>query len=73
MKRRYIEQRSDAEAKAIDYLTGAKTADEFAGRTLALLLMAVYAGGGRRRTVGAARFTPCRFRRRCRGRTRFPS
>jgi hypothetical protein len=45
-KRRYIEQRSDAEAKAIEYLTGAKTAGELAGRTLALLLMAVYAHEG---------------------------
>jgi hypothetical protein len=45
-KRRYIEQRSDAEAKAIEYLTGAKTAGELAGRTLALLLMAVYAQEG---------------------------
>jgi hypothetical protein len=42
-KRRYIEQRSDAQAKAIEYLAGAKTAGELAGRTLALLLMAVYA------------------------------
>jgi hypothetical protein len=42
-KRRYIEQRSDAEAKAIEYLEGAKTAGELAGRTLALLVMAVYA------------------------------
>jgi hypothetical protein len=45
-KRRYAEQRSDAEAKAIEYLTGAKTAGELAGRTLALLLMAVYAQEG---------------------------
>jgi ParB/RepB/Spo0J family partition protein len=42
-KRRYLEQRSDAEAKAIEYLAGAKTAGEVAGRTLALLLMAIYA------------------------------
>jgi ParB/RepB/Spo0J family partition protein len=45
-KRRYIEQRSDAQAKAIEYLEGAKTAGEVAGRTLALLLMAVYAQEG---------------------------
>jgi len=42
-KRRYIEQRGDAKDKAIAYLAGAKTAGEVAGRTLALLLMAVYA------------------------------
>jgi ParB/RepB/Spo0J family partition protein len=42
-KRRYLEQRHDAQAKAIDYLQGAKTAGEFAGRTIALLMMAVYA------------------------------
>jgi hypothetical protein len=45
-KRRYIEQRSDAQAKAIEYLEGAKTAGELAGRTLALLVMAVYAQEG---------------------------
>jgi hypothetical protein len=45
-KRRYIEQRSDAEAKAIEYLEGAKTAGELAGRTLALLVMAGYAQEG---------------------------
>jgi hypothetical protein len=45
-KRHYIEQRSDAKAKAIECLTGAKTAGELAGRTLALLLMAVYAEEG---------------------------
>jgi ParB/RepB/Spo0J family partition protein len=42
-KRRYIEQRGDTQAKAVEYLAGAKTAGELAGRTLALLLMAVYA------------------------------
>lgn len=42
-KRRYIEQRGDAKVKAAEYLAGAKTAGELAGRTLALLLMAVYA------------------------------
>jgi len=42
-KRRYIDQRGDAETKAVEYLSGAKTAGELAGRTLALLLMAVYA------------------------------
>jgi ParB/RepB/Spo0J family partition protein len=47
-KRRYIEQRSDAEAKAkaIEYLEGAKTAGELADHTLALLVMAVYAQEG---------------------------
>ena len=38
-KRHYMEQRSDAEAKAIGYLTGAKTTSELTGRTPALLLM----------------------------------
>jgi hypothetical protein len=42
-KRRYIDQRGDAEAKAAEYLAGAKTAGELAGRTLAMVLMAVYA------------------------------
>ena len=42
-RRRYIEQRADAQAKAAQYLAGAKSAGELAGRTLALLLMAVYA------------------------------
>ena len=42
-KRVYIEQRGDAQAKAAEYLAGAKTAGELAGRMLALLLMAVYA------------------------------
>lgn len=42
-KRVYVEQRGDAKAKAAEYLAGAKTAGELAGRTLAVLLMAVYA------------------------------
>ena len=42
-KRVYVEQRGDAKAKAAEYLAGAKSAGELAGRTLALLLMAVYA------------------------------
>ena len=42
-KRRYLEHRHDAEAKAVEYLAGAKTAGELAGRTIALLMMAVYA------------------------------
>jgi hypothetical protein len=45
-KRHYIEQRSDAQAKAIEYLEGANTAGELVGRTLALLVMAVYAQEG---------------------------
>ena len=42
-KRCYIDQRADAQVKAVEYLAGARTAGEFAGRTLALLLMGVYA------------------------------
>jgi ParB/RepB/Spo0J family partition protein len=42
-KRRYLEQRHEAQAKAVEYLAGAKTAGELAGRTIALLMMAVYA------------------------------
>ncbi len=42
-KRVYIEQRGDAQAKAAEYLAGAKTAGELAGRTLAMVLMGVYA------------------------------
>jgi hypothetical protein len=42
-KRRYIDQRADAQAKAVEYLAGATTAGELAGRTLALVVMAVYA------------------------------
>ncbi|MFP5364307.1 MAG: ParB/RepB/Spo0J family partition protein [Thermoleophilia bacterium] len=45
-KRRYIDKRTDAQAKAVEYLAGAKSAGEVAGRTLALLLMAVYAQEG---------------------------
>jgi ParB/RepB/Spo0J family partition protein len=42
-KRRYVEHRDEAQAKAVEYLAGAKTAGELAGRTIALLMMAVYA------------------------------
>ena len=42
-KRRYLEHRHEAEAKAVEYLAGAKTAGEIAGRTIALVMMAVYA------------------------------
>ena len=42
-KRRYLEHRHEAEAKAVEYLAGAKTAGEVAGRTIALVMMAVYA------------------------------
>jgi hypothetical protein len=42
-KRRYVEHRHAAQAKAVEYLAGAKTAGELAGRTIALLMMAVYA------------------------------
>jgi hypothetical protein len=42
-KRRYIDQRDAAQAKAVEYLAGATTAGELAGRTLALVVMAVYA------------------------------
>jgi ParB/RepB/Spo0J family partition protein len=42
-KRRYLEHRHEAQAKAVEYLAGAKTAGELAGRTIALLMMAVYA------------------------------
>ena len=42
-KRRYLEHRHEAEAKAVEYLAGAKTAGELAGRTIALVMMAVYA------------------------------
>ena len=42
-KRRYLEHRHDAEAKAVEYLAGANTAGELAGRTIALVMMAVYA------------------------------
>jgi hypothetical protein len=41
-KHRYIDQRGDAQAKAVEYLAG-QTAGDLADRTLALLLMAVYA------------------------------
>ena len=42
-KRVYIDQRAAAKAKAVEYLAGAKTAGELAGRTIALLAMAIYA------------------------------
>jgi ParB/RepB/Spo0J family partition protein len=42
-KRHYLEHRHEAEAKAVEYLAGAKTAGELAGRTIALVMMAVYA------------------------------
>jgi hypothetical protein len=42
-KRRYIDQRDTAQTKAAEYLAGAKTAGELAGRTLAMVVMAVYA------------------------------
>jgi ParB/RepB/Spo0J family partition protein len=42
-KRRYFEHKHDAQAKAVEYLAGAKTAGELAGRTIALVMMAVYA------------------------------
>ena len=42
-KRRYLEHRHEAQAKAVEYLAGAKTAGELAGRTIALVMMAVYA------------------------------
>jgi len=42
-KRRYLEHKHEAQAKAVEYLAGAKTAGEIAGRTIALLMMAVYA------------------------------
>jgi len=45
-RRRYIDQRADAQARAVAYLAGATSAGEVAGRTLALLLMAVYADEG---------------------------
>ena len=40
-KRRYLEH--EAQARAVGYLAGAKTAGEIAGRTIALVMMAVYA------------------------------
>lgn len=43
MKRRYLEHKHEAQAKAVEYLAGAKTAGELAGRTIALVMMAVYA------------------------------
>lgn len=43
IRRCYVEQRAEAQARAVEYLAGARTAGELAGRTLALLLMAVYA------------------------------
>jgi hypothetical protein len=42
-KRVYIDQRAAAKAKAVQYLAGAKSAGELAGRTIALLAMAIYA------------------------------
>ena len=39
----HVESRSEAERRAVDYLAGARTAGEIAGRQLALLAMAVYA------------------------------
>jgi len=39
----YIDQRSEAERKAAEYLAGARTAGEIAGRQIALIAMAVYA------------------------------
>jgi ParB/RepB/Spo0J family partition protein len=38
----YIDQRSEAERKAAEYLAGARTAGEIAGRQIALIAMAVY-------------------------------
>jgi hypothetical protein len=69
-KRRYIEQRSDAQAKAIEYLEGAKAAGELAGRTLALLVMAVYAHEGAV-AQSARAFPSVRCTARCRGPARF--
>jgi len=45
-KRRYLEHKHEAQAKAVEYLAGAKTAGEIAGRTIALVMMAVYAQEG---------------------------
>ena len=42
-KRRYLEHKHEAQAKAVEYLAGATTAGEIAGRTIALVMMAVYA------------------------------
>ncbi len=42
-KRRYLEHKHEAQAKAVEYLAGAKSAGELAGRTIALVMMAVYA------------------------------
>ena len=42
-KRVHVDSRSEAERRAVDYLAGARTAGEIAGRQLALLAMAVYA------------------------------
>ena len=39
----YIEQRAEAERRASEYLAGARTAGEIAGRQIALIAMAVYA------------------------------
>jgi ParB/RepB/Spo0J family partition protein len=39
----YVDQRSEAERKAAEYLAGARTAGEIAGRQIALIAMAVYA------------------------------
>ena len=38
----YIEQRAEAERRASEYLAGARTAGEIAGRQIALIAMAVY-------------------------------